>query len=453
MRSVAVIGNGVVGSVVAGCFALLGRHVVGVETDQRRLAVLQAGRAPVREDGLDALLTSGIASGRLRFTDDLGEALACSSAVFLCTGGSVETAREVLGACREDHIVVVKSTLPIGTTGSVVPGPVVCNPEFLRQGSAIADFLHPDRVVLGADDHDAMDVVVELYRPILEQTVPGREPSRRPVLVRTSIAAAEMVKHASNAFLALKVSFANELGNICAAAGVDVGEVTEAVGLDGRIGLAHLAAGLGWGGSCLGKDLTALIEAARDRGYEPRLLAEVAAVNARQRRLALDKLQAHLGELAGRRVCLLGLAFKPGTDDLRDAPALEVAAALLGLGAAVTAYDPAVQAVAELPGLVVASDVYEAAAGADAVVLVTDWPEFALLDVAELRSRMRGNLFVDGRNILGGVGLSDAGFVYESFGGSGQRRRLRPVPTRETAPTPAVDSVEATPRRSQASPR
>ena len=347
----------------------------------------------------------------------------------------------------------MKSTLPVGTTRSVAPGPVVCNPEFLRQGSAIADFLHPDRVVLGADDQTALDVVVELYRPILEQTVPGRDGSRRPALVRTSIAAAEMIKHASNAFLAMKVSFANEIGNICAATGIDVADVTDGVGLDRRIGDAHLAAGLGWGGSCLGKDLTALVEAARLHGYDARLLAEVAAVNTRQRRLALDKLRAHLGALEGKRVCLLGLAFKPGTDDLRDAPALELAGRLLAAGAAVTAYDPAVRAVAELPELVVAPDPYEAAADADAVILVTEWPEFALLDVAELRGRMRGDLFVDGRNVLGGVGLADAGFVYESFGGSVQRRRLRPVPTMDSAPATTVDSVEATPRRSQASPR
>jgi len=453
---VAVVGNGVVGSVVAGSFALLGRHVVGVETDPEKLAQLRAGRSPVYEDGLDGLIGSGIAAGRLRFTGDLAEALACSSVVFLCVGSdpaAIEVAGRQLRRSLEDHhTVIVKTTLPIGITRHIASR-VVCNPEFLRQGSAVADFLHPDRVVLGADDHGALDVVVDLYRPILDQTVPERDPSRRPVLVRTSIAAAEMIKHASNAFLAMKVSFANEIGNICAAAGVDVSEVTEAVGLDRRIGAAHLAAGLGWGGSCLGKDLTALIEAARQRGYDPRLLAEVAGVNARQRQSAIGKLQAHLGELAGRRVCLLGLAFKPGTDDVRDAPALDLAAALLAAGADVTAYDPAVPAVAGLPELVVAPDPYEAAAEADAVVLVTEWPEFALLDVAELRRRMRGDLFVDGRNVLGGVGLADAGFVYESFGGSGQRRRLRPVPTIDSPPAATVASVEATPRRSQASPR
>jgi UDPglucose 6-dehydrogenase len=449
MRGVAVIGNGVVGSVVAGSFAHLGYHVVGVETDQRKLALLRAGRAPVHENGLDDLLTAGIAAGRLAFSDDIADALARCSVVFLCIGSdpsAIEMARQALRRNADDHIVVVKSTLPLGTTRDVAPGPVVCNPEFLRQGSAIADFLHPDRVVLGADDHGALDTVVELYRPILDQTP-------RPVLVRTSIAAAEMIKHASNAFLAMKVSFANEIGNICAAAGIDVDEVTEAVGLDHRIGPAHLSAGLGWGGSCLGKDLGALIDAARVQGYDPRLLAEVAAVNTRQRRRAVEKLQAHLGPLAGRRVCLLGLAFKPDTDDLRDAPALDLAGALLAAGAGVTAYDPVVKSVAEFPKLIVAGDAYEAAAGADAVVLVTEWPEFALLDVAELRRRMRGDLFVDGRNALGGVGLADAGFVYESFGGSGRRRRLRPVPTRESPPAATVATVDATPRRSQASPR
>ncbi len=462
MRSLAVVGNGVVGSVVAGSFALLGRQVVGVETDREKLARLRAGRAPVHEDGLDGLLSAGMAAGRLRFTDDMAEALAVASVVFLCVGSdpvAIAGAGNQLRRCLEDqHTVVVKSTLPIGTTRQVAPGRVVCNPEFLRQGSAIADFLHPDRVVLGADDAESLDVVVDLYRPILDQAVPGRAPASRPELVRTSIAGAEMIKHASNAFLALKVSFANEIANICAVTGVDVGEVTEAVGLDHRIGPAHLSAGLGWGGSCLGKDLGALIEAARSHGYDPRLLTEVAAVNTRQRQLAVEKLQAHLGALAGRRVCLLGLAFKPGTDDLRDAPSLGLAAALVAAGAEVMAYDPVVRAVSDCPEIVVIDDAYDAAAGADAVVLVTDWPEFALLDVSELRVRMRGNLVVDGRNVLGGLPWADAGFAYESFGGAAhlemaQRRRLRSVPTIETPPAAAVNNVEATPRRSQASPR
>lgn len=457
MTGVAVVGNGVVGSVVAGCFALLGRDVIGVEADQEKLAYLRAGRAPLYEDGLDSLLSSGVASGRLRFTDDIAEALACSSVVFLCVGSdpaAIESAGQELRRCLEGHhTVVVKSTLPIGTTGQLAPGRLVCNPEFLRQGSAVADFLHPDRVVLGADDHEPMEVVLDLYRPILEQSLPGRAPSHHPVLVRTSVAGAEMIKHASNAFLALKISFANEIGNICAATGVDVDEVTEAVGLDHRIGPAHLSAGLGWGGSCLGKDLGALIDAARHHGYDPRLLVEVAAVNTRQRQLAIDKLEAHLGDLTGQRVCLLGLAFKPETDDLRDAPALSLAATLLAAGAEVTAYDPAVRALPDLPGLVVSDDAYEAATGADAVVLVTDWPEFGLLDVTELRRRMQGDLFVDGRNALGGLPWAAAGFVYESFGGTTERRRLRSVPTIETPPAAAVTSVEATPRRSQASPR
>jgi nucleotide sugar dehydrogenase len=329
----------------------------------------------------------------------------------------------------------------------------VCNPEFLRQGRAISDFLHPDRVVLGGDDPAAIDAVADLYRPVLEQTVPGAEPAPRPVLVRTSIEAAEMIKHASNAFLALKVSFANEIANICATGGVDVRDVTEGVGLDRRIGPAHLSAGLGWGGSCLGKDLGGLIDAARAGGYEPRLLAQAAGVNDRQRRLAVAKLQAHLGGLAGRRICLLGLAFKPGTDDLRDAPAVAIADELSAAGAEVTAYDPVVGPVPDRPLLRVAPDPYEAAAGADAVVLVTEWPEFQLLDFFELRRRMRGDLFVDGRNVLGGAGLGDAGFVYESFAAPPEGRRLRPVRTRAMPPAAAVSTEDDTPRRSQASPR
>jgi nucleotide sugar dehydrogenase len=445
-----------VGSVVAGCFALLGHQVVGVESDQQKLARLRAGESPVHEEGLDALLASGLAAGRLRFTDDLSEALAHSSVVFLCVGSDVEALDAVgraLTGCLDDHILVVKTTLPIGATRRLAVGRVVCNPEFLRQGSAIADFLHPDRVVLGGDDPDAVDAVADLYRPILDQALPGREPSRLPVLVRTSIDAAEMIKHASNAFLALKVSFANELANICATTGVDVRTVTDAVGLDGRIGPAHLSAGLGFGGSCLGKDLGALVAAARQRGYEPRLLAEVAEVNIRQRRLAVDRLQAHLGVLTGRRICLLGLAFKPGTDDLRDAPAVTIAGALLAAGAEVTAYDPVVARVPALAELSVAGDVYEAAAGADAVLLVTEWPEFQLLDFAELRRGMRGDVFIDGRNVLGGLALGKAGFVYESLGGAAEGRRLRPVRASAIPPATRVTSVDNTPRRSQASPR
>lgn len=453
----AVVGNGVVGSVVAGCFALLGRPVVGVETDRDRLARLQARIAPVYEDGLHALLDAGMAAGRLRFTADMAEAMEAASVVFLCVGsdlGVLERAGREMERCLDDHhTVVAKSTLPIGMTRRLVPGRLVCNPEFLRQGSAVTDFLHPHRVVLGADDHEALEAVVDLYRPILDQAVPGRAPAARPALVRTSIAGAEMIKHAANAFLAMKVSFANEIGNICAAAGIDVNEITDAVGLDRRIGPAHLSAGLGWGGSCLGKDLRALREAARAYGYEARLLDEVAGVNDRQRELVVEKLRTHLGELAGRRVCLLGLAFKPGTDDLRDAPAVTVAGALVQSGATVTAYDPVVEVLAEVPQVVVAGDAYEAADGADAVVLVTEWDEFQLLDGAELRRRMRGNLFVDGRNVLSGLSLTEAGFVYESFGAAAQRRRLRSVPTRETPPATAVPNVEATPRRSQASPR
>jgi UDPglucose 6-dehydrogenase len=454
MRGVAVVGNGVVGSVVAGCFAALGRQVVGVETDQRKLDLLRRGRAPIHEEGLDALLTSGLAAGRLRFTGDLADALVHSGVVFVCVGSgqqAIDAARQALSG--DDHVVVVKSTLPIGTTRRLAPARVVCNPEFLRQGRAVGDFLHPDRIVLGSDDPAAVDVVAELYRPVLEQTVPGRPSRPRPVLVRTSIEAAEMIKHASNAFLALKVSFANEIANICAAGGVDVRDVTEAVGLDTRIGPGHLSAGIGWGGSCLGKDLGGLIDAARALGYEPRLLGEVAAVNDRQRHLALQKLRSHLGDLAGRRICLLGLAFKPGTDDVRDAPALAIADELSAAGAEVTAHDPVVGAVAGRPDLLVASDPYEAATGTDAVVLVTDWPEFQRLDFEELRRRMRGDLFIDGRNVLGGTAMGAAGFVYESFGSSPEGRRLRPVRMPAKPATATVSSVDETPRRSQASPR
>jgi nucleotide sugar dehydrogenase len=439
VSSVCVIGNGYVGTVVAASLSLIGHSVVGLESDAAKLAALRSGRAPFHEPGLDELLEPGLERGNLAFTDDPEKAVARADIVFLCVGspshrdGSVDL-RPLESACRTiarwlgpEHVLVIKTTVPVGTTarlGALVrraadlhPGrapSIVSNPEFLCQGSAVKEFLHPDRIVLGGDDERALDALVNVYRPILEQRFPGAG-CRKPILVRTTPAVAEAAKYAANAFLAAKVSFINEMANICDRVGADIAEVARIIGLDHRVGPEFLQAGLGWGGSCFAKDLDALIMAAREVGYDPQLLQAARDVNQRQLEAVMAKLQRHLG-LLGARVALLGLAFKPGTDDLRGAPALRLAQSLQLRGALVTAFDPLVRAITDMPDVRVTKDPYEAADGADAVVLVTDWPELRKLDVVELRSRMRGDVLVDGRNALDPRAAARAGLVYEGMG-------------------------------------
>jgi nucleotide sugar dehydrogenase len=300
---------------------------------------------------------------------------------------------------------------------------VVSNPEFLREGCAVHDFLHPDRVVLGSDDPVALDLVEEVYRPILEQSfVPQRRRADdRPTLVRTSLATAETIKYAANAFLATKISFANEIAGICESVGADVVEVMGGIGLDHRIGRAFLHAGLGWGGSCFGKDVAALMAIARDHGRPTRILDAVVDVNRTQRLLVVDKLQQHLHTLMGRRVALLGLAFKPGTDDMRDAPSVDLARRLVAAGATVRAHDPVVSELASVPEIEIHASPYEAAARADAVVLVTEWDEYADLDPRKLASVMRGCLVIDGRNALDRQALEAAGLLHVAIGRPGPR--------------------------------
>lgn len=441
---IAVVGNGYVGTVVAACFARVGHRVVGLEADAAKLGQLRQGRAPFFEAGLDALLAEGLRSGQLRFTADPVEAVADCDVVFLCVGtppgtdgrpdmaATLDTATAVGGALRRHHVVVTKSTVPIGSgrwLASVVEDAlsaqrsaessfsVVSNPEFLRQGSAIGDFLHPDRVVIGSDDPRALNVVAQVYAPIVDQAFSGSN-GHRPPLVRTNLATAETIKYASNAFLATKISFINELANICERVGADVTDMVTAMGLDPRIGGRHLDPGVGWGGSCFGKDLAALVATAEEYGYEASILKAAVAVNARQRTRVVEKLQGHLRSLRGRRLGVLGLAFKPGTDDLRDAPSVDIISRLLISGALVTAHDPVVK---HLPGF---ADVRlverpeEVADRADAVILVTEWPEYLALDFDRLRSRMRGDLFIDGRNLFDPVTVSHAGLVYDGFGRS-----------------------------------
>ena len=438
-ENVAVVGSGYVGTVVAACFASLGRRVTGVESDRRKLTILQDGRAPFYEPGLDDLLQEQLATGRLTFTNDLRSALAGSEIVFLCVGtpsvadGRADmkaleiAAREIGRADERHHILVTKSTVPIGSSNwlaGVVESAgrqafsVVSNPEFLRESNAIHDFLHPERIVLGGDD-GAVAAVAELYRPILEQSFNGSDSRKRPPLIKTDLVTAETIKYASNAFLATKVSYINEIANICDLVGAEITDVAAAMGLDPRIGSQFLSAGVGWGGSCFGKDLDALVAAADDLGYDAQLLKATAAVNDRQRDVIIRKLQHGLGTLRGRRIGILGLAFKPGTDDLRDAPSVQVASRLLSMGAFVRAHDPIVERAPGLPELATSATAYEVAEGADALVLMTEWPEYLALDLQKLKEIMPGRLFVDARNAFDPALVTKVGLSYVGVGRRG----------------------------------
>jgi nucleotide sugar dehydrogenase len=422
---VAVIGTGYVGSVTASCLALLGHQVCGFDSDARRADQLAAGQLPFYEPGLAELLRETLAAGNLRFTDDPRQALEGVDVVFLCVGtptgagGNPDLAQLASAAwtlapyLRDGTVVVNKSTVPVGSADWVrtlleealprntAPAfHVVSNPEFLREGSAIEDFLYPDRIVLGGDG-DGVDRVAALYVPIVTQAFPRARAGVVPQLITTGLASAEMIKYAANAFLATKISFANEIANLCELVGADARQVLPAIGADRRIGAAFLSPGVGWGGSCFGKDVTALIATGHDYGYSPDLLRASIEVNKLQRAVVIRKLQRELKILKGRRVALLGLSFKPGTDDLRDAPALDVAYRLIAAGAVVSAYDPVVkQLPPDLAAVRIASDPYDAAHRANAVVLVTEWPEFSDLEPARLVGVMSGDLLLDGRNVL-----------------------------------------------------
>lgn len=442
--AVAVVGTGYVGTVVAACLAWLGRAVIAVEADEARLSALSQGRVSFYEPGLDELVASTVAAGRLQLTSDMGQALDSASIAFLCLGtpagitGDADltayklAARTIGATATRHHILIIKSTVPVGA-GKVIEGwceaaasersggsrptfTVISNPEFLREGRAVQDFLHPDRVVIGGEDERALNRVARLYRPILKQDFSGGDRAHQPVLIRTGSPTAEMIKYAANAFLATKVSFINEIANICELTDADVVEVAHGIELDQRIGPGCLDAGLGWGGSCLGKDLTALISHAKDHGYRAELLSASLSLNARQRTRIIERLRQRFGALAKRRITLLGLTFKPDTDDLRDAPAVRVAQDLIDADATVAAYDPSVLDVPQVPGLIVEASAYDAAEQADAVVIATQWSEFQQLDFGKLRARMRGTLLLDGRNCLDPHSVASSGLDYQGIG-------------------------------------
>ncbi len=432
MRRICVIGTGYVGLVTGTCFAELGNQVACVDIDEAKIKLLQTGGMPIYEPGLSELVQRNLAMGRLCFTTSYAEGMQDAEFVFIAVntppeadnGGAdlrfVQSAARSVGQHLDhDLIIVNKSTVPIGT-GDLVAQivdqerktdanfSVVSNPEFLREGSAVVDCLNPDRVVLGATDQAAGEAVASLYLSL-----------RCPIII-TDLATAEMIKYASNAMLAARISFINEIAAICEALGADVKQVAVGMGYDKRIGSSFLEAGLGYGGSCFPKDVKALMHMALTHGCHPQLLQAVEDINSDQRKRAVDKLEELLGPLEGKNIGLLGLAFKPNTDDMREAASIDIANMLLKRGARLRAYDPVAMSVAKvfLPTIDFCRDAYEAAKDADAVMIVTDWNEFKQLDMQRLKKHMRAPVIVDGRNIYDGNMLRELGFTYRGTGRS-----------------------------------
>jgi UDPglucose 6-dehydrogenase len=424
-----VIGTGYVGLVTAACFADLGHDVVGADRDAGRIRLLAAGRSPIYEPGIDDLVSRGVRAGRLRFTTDTATAVRESDIIFITVGtpsrqdgdadvtGVAAVADAIASALTGYRLIVEKSTVPVRSgerireqiqllTHGAVPFDVACNPEFTREGSAVYDFMHPDRIVLGVASERSERLLRELYAPF-----------DCPMLV-TDLATAELIKHASNAFLATKISFINAVAAICERVGADVRQVADGMGYDRRIGRAFLDAGVGYGGSCFPKDVAAFIQIARDAGYEFRLLEEVARINEGQREALIRHLRDALWVLGERTIAVLGLSFKPNTDDVRESPAIAIIDRLVREGATVRACDPVAETNARraLPDVTYCPDPYEAAQGSDALVVLTEWDEFRTLDLARLRSLMRRPVLLDGRNILDPRAARAAGFRYAGVG-------------------------------------
>jgi UDPglucose 6-dehydrogenase len=419
---VAVFGAGYVGLVTGACFADLGHEVVVRDIVADKIEALRAGKVPIHESGLAELLERN--AGRLRFTTDVTEAVDGTDVVYIAVGtpptysgdadlSAVWTVVDELPQVDRRIVVAMKSTVPVGTGRSIrhrlddrglANVGYVSNPEFTAEGTAVQDFMHPDRIVIGAFDVDDGDVVAKLHEGV-----------DAPV-VRCDVPSAEMIKLAANAALVTRISFINEIANVCEATGADVTTVAEGIGLDRRIGPAFLRAGIGYGGSCFPKDSLALKQLAANSGYNFQLLNAVIEVNELQKRRVIGKLERRLGPLRGKRIALLGLAFKPGTDDMREAPSLVLAGRLLSEGAEVTAWDPVANGAAHLHGVEIAATALAALDGADAAVVVTEWPELRELDWAAAGERMRNRVVVDGRNVLDPDKLRGLGFVYEGIG-------------------------------------
>jgi UDPglucose 6-dehydrogenase len=431
---ISVIGTGYVGLVTGACFAEFGIDAVCMDMDAARIERLEKGDVPFYEPGLSELVAKGVREQRLAFTTDFTRAVERALVIFIAVGtpsrddGSAdlsfveEVGRGIGQSMAGYKVIVTKSTVPVGSGARLrevitanQPTPcqfdIVSNPEFLREGSAIEDFLRPNRVVIGADSPQAVAIMQDLYRPLYLLETP---------FVVTDIPTAEMIKYASNAFLAVKISFINEIANLCERVGADVQLTAKAMGLDKRIGSKFLHAGPGFGGSCFPKDVSALIRTGEGVGYDLKIARAAATVNAEQQVLMVEKIRKALGGLQGKTVALLGLSFKPNTDDLREAPALTIAERLMKEGCVVRAYDPAsLQGALELlPKIVPCTDAYHAAEGADALVLVTEWNQFRNLDLARIKAALRQPLFIDLRNVYEPARMESLGFWYVAVGRS-----------------------------------
>jgi UDPglucose 6-dehydrogenase len=446
---IAVVGSGYVGLVAGACFADLGHDVILVDNDQKKLTALRNGEVPIHEKFLPELL-SRHRGQRLTFSDDLEEAVRLSSAIFVAVGtpptqsgeadlSYVESvAREISGGINGYKVIVEKSTVPVYTSGWVRKiilrngtdpemFDVASNPEFLREGTAVTDFLFPDRIVIGCDSERSADVLREIYQPLTSGTYyeradaipqPDRASIPAPIIV-TSTKSAELIKHASNAFLAMKISFINAVACVCESVGANVNQVVHGIGTDSRIGPRFLNPGIGYGGSCFPKDVMAFRAVARECGYEFRLLDEVMRINEEQRQRFLRKIRSALWTLRGKNLGVLGLAFKGGTDDIRESPAVFLVQALLQEGSRVTAYDPAAmdrtQEVMN-SGITFVNSAYEAAHNADALLILTEWEEFSNLDLKRLRQELRYPIVIDGRNLYDPEMMAAQGFTYYSVG-------------------------------------
>ncbi|MCI4665427.1 MAG: UDP-glucose/GDP-mannose dehydrogenase family protein [Neomegalonema sp.] len=437
---VAMIGSGYVGLVSGVCFSDFGHEVVCVDLDEAKIAMLRRGEAPIYEPGLDQLMATNIAAGRLSFTTELAEAVKSADAVFIAVGTPMRrgdghadltyvfaAARQIAEVLPDEAVVIVKSTVPVGTNARVreeiravrpdLDFDVASNPEFLREGAAIEDFMRPDRVVVGAESERAQEKLRELYRPLFLRETP---------IVFTSLESAEMIKYAANAFLATKITFINEMADICERVGADVQHVAKGIGLDGRIGSKFLHAGPGYGGSCFPKDTQALARTAEEVGAPTRIVDSVIQVNEARKVKMADKIKAACGgDVSGKRIAILGVTFKPNTDDMRDAPSLVIVPQLLADGAEVVVTDPEGRREGEpLLGkdVIWAEDAYAAADGADALVILTEWNQFRALDLNRLRNALREPLMIDLRNIYGAAHALQSGFVYHSVG----RASIRP---------------------------
>jgi UDPglucose 6-dehydrogenase len=445
---ISVVGTGYVGLVTGACLAEIGHEVVCTDNDASKIRTLESGGIPIYEPGLEKVIPKAHKEGRLNYSSNLADAVSFGEAIFICVGtpplpnGDADlsaidhVARLIATEAKSPKLVVEKSTVPAQTgqelkralsvygRKSKVTFRVASNPEFLREGTAVGDFLHPDRIVVGVEDETAERQLKEIYKPVLEQTFkcpvhsPACPKGAAPSWLVTTINSAELIKHASNSFLALKISYANMVSDLAERLGADIGEVVRAMGMDPRIGPSFLSAGLGFGGFCLPKDLQAFVHLAERSGVDFTLLREVEKINKKRIDHFYEKLRSALWVVRGKKLAVLGLAFKPNTDDVRFAPAIDLVNYLLGEGAIIRAYDPEAmeRARAILPQIEYAKTAYDAAEGAEALLIATEWADFRKLDWDRIRDAMARPLIVDGRNLLSPREMKDRGFEYRSFG-------------------------------------